>query len=110
MDYTSGNEKAPEAVAAAAGALRNAQRHPQYSGRSTKTEAQIQRLLQLLRIRPRHTHELRCAGISHPAGRILDLLKRGYLIDSGRVTTVDADGFTHVNVALYSLMAEPLDF
>lgn len=61
----------------------------------------------LLRVRARHTYELRRHGISHPAARVLDLIKRGYVIASNRITTVDGDGFRHVNVALYSLTGEP---
>lgn len=78
-----------------------------YSPRSTATAAQIQRLVEMLRIRSRHTHELRKAGISHPAGRIKDLIDDGFVISSDRINTIDSDGFTHVGVALYSLVAEP---
>ena len=78
-----------------------------YSARSTATEAQIERLLSMLRLRPRHTHELRKSGISHPAGRVKDLEYRGYVVGSDRITTIDSDGFTHIGVALYSLIAEP---
>jgi hypothetical protein len=79
-----------------------------YNSRSTKTEAQIERLLEMLRTNPRHTHELRKAGISHPAGRVKDLIGRGYCIDSCRINTVDSDGFIHVRVALYELISEPM--
>ncbi len=78
-----------------------------YSSRSTATVAQIERLVDLLRIRSRHTHELRKLGISHPAGRIKNLTDDGYVISSDRINTVDSDGFTHVRVALYSLISEP---
>lgn len=78
-----------------------------YSSRSTATAAQIERLVEMLRIRNRHTHELRKSGISHPAGRINDLKKCGYIFDKQLINTVDSDGFTHVNVALYSLISEP---
>lgn len=81
----------------------------QFSRKSTATEAQIERLIELLRRAPRNTHELRRHGISHPAGRVQNLTQRGYMIASDRVTTVDGDGFHHVNVALYSLIAEPGD-
>lgn len=74
---------------------------------STATEVQIQKLVALLRVRPHHTHELRACGISHPAGRIHNLIERGYTIDSDRVVTVDSDSFIHRGVALYSLIAEP---
>ena len=78
-----------------------------FSRKSTSTEAQIELLIDLLRIRNRHTHELRKVGISHPAGRINDLKKRGFAIDKQLITTVDSDGFTHVGVALYDLISEP---
>lgn len=78
-----------------------------YSPRSTATAAQIARLVERLRIRPHHTHELRKLGISHPAGRVKDLVNDGYMISSGRINTVDSDGFTHVGVALYDLISEP---
>lgn len=80
---------------------------PKYSRRSTSTKAQIERVLEMLRRRPRHTHELRKAGISHPSGRIDDLKKLGYSFSRVLINTVDSDGFTHVNVALYSLVSEP---
>ena len=78
-----------------------------YSARSTSTEAQIERLLSMLRSHPRHTHELRKNGISHPAGRVKDLGYRGYVIESDRITTVDSDGYSHIGVAIYSLVSEP---
>ena len=73
----------------------------------TSTEAQIQRLIELLRNGPRDTHFLRRMGISHPAGRVQDLLKRGYEVTSSRITTVDSDGYSHSRVALYDLVSEP---
>ncbi len=76
------------------------------SARSTATEAQIQRLLDLLRTGSRHTHERRRQGISHPAGRVQDLEGRGFVIDSDRTTTVDGDGFIHSRVAIYTLISE----
>lgn len=74
---------------------------------SSETEAQIARLLDCLCRRQCHTHELRRVGISHPAGRVQDLIKRGYSITMSRVTTVDSDGFTHSGVALYTLVFKP---
>jgi hypothetical protein len=76
--------------------------------RSTRsTEAQIEETLALLMFAPRHTHELRAHGVSHPAGRVADLRERGYTIDTSRVTTVDTDGFSHIRVARYSLVSVP---
>lgn len=71
----------------------------------TATEAQIARLATLLQLGPRHTHELRALGISHPAARIMDLQKRGWNIISERIPTIDSDGFPHARVALYTLIA-----
>lgn len=106
MENTSSEKaKAPVTVGAVVGALKTGQ-----SGResmSTATEVQLAKLRARLRIRPHHTHELRQCGISHPAGRVLDLIEMGYVVESARVTTVDSDGFTHRGVALYTLLSEP---
>lgn len=79
----------------------------QLNHESTATNAQIFKLLSLLRIRPRNTYELRARGISHPAGRVLDLQTLGYVVNTSRVATVDGDGFLHAGVALYTLESEP---
>lgn len=85
----------------------SADRNAILSSKSTATEVQIEKLIASLKRRPHHTHELRMCGISHPAGRVFDLVKRGYTIETARVTTVDSDSFRHFGVALYSLVAEP---
>ena len=79
----------------------------QFSARSSATEAQIFRLIELLRVGARHTYELRARGISHPAGRVRDMLKRGYAVAVSRITAVDSEGFLHSGVARYSLDSEP---
>jgi Helix-turn-helix domain len=79
----------------------------QFDFRSTATKVQLARLVEKLRRRPHNTLELRAAGIPHPAGRVLDLSKRGFVIDSSRVNAVDSDGWPHFAVALYSLVSEP---
>ncbi|MDV2116473.1 helix-turn-helix domain-containing protein [Alcaligenes faecalis] len=81
--------------------------HNTIESRSTTTQAQRARLIALLRTAPRHTHELRANGISHPAGRVQDLLKMGFEIKSSRTVTVDSDGFAHYSVAMYVLISEP---
>ena len=78
-----------------------------FSSKSTATKAQIERLISLISIRPHHTHELRQLGISHPAGRIGDLEKLGFVFDTDRITTVDSDGYPHSGVALYALVSIP---
>lgn len=75
--------------------------------RSTSTAAQITKLLAFLREKPQTTHFLRTQGISHPGGRVNDLRKRGCEILTQRVGTVDAHGFSHINVAQYVLLKEP---
>lgn len=77
------------------------------SPKSTATAVQLRVLPDLLKRRAHHTIELRRAGIHHPAGRVQDLLKRGYVIVSSRISAVDAEGRTHKGVALYSLISEP---
>ena len=100
-------QKAMAPTVRAVGAIRKNQKHLKFSAKPTATEAQMQRLVKLLKHRPHHTYELRSKGISHPAGRVKNLIQRGYLIVSDRITTTDSDGFTHVNVALYTLIGEP---
>ncbi len=85
----------------------NANQSRKFSGKSSQTEAQITRLIEMLRRRPHHTYELRACGISHPAGRVLDMERRGFRIGSSRITTVDSAGYAHIGVAYYDLIAEP---
>ena len=101
------SEKAKGPAVAAASPLKTEQSGRKFSAKSTATEAQLQKLIALTRITPRNTHEMRRHGISHPAGRVLDLTKRGYCFASDRITTVDSDGFTHRGVALYTLVSGP---
>lgn len=75
--------------------------------RSTSTEAQIAKLLAFLREGPKTTHFLRAHGISHPAGRVLDLRDDGYEILTQRVKTIDDNGYPHINAAQYVLLMEP---
>lgn len=78
------------------------------SSKSTERNAQNRKLVAFLKLRDQHTYELRKQGISHPAGRVQDLEEEGYVINSDRITVVDENGFRHPNVALYSLVSEPL--
>jgi hypothetical protein len=65
------------------------------------TAAQRKRVLALLMASPQTTYSLRARGISHPAQRVKDLIKQGFLIESHRVTAIDSDGFSHAGVARY---------
>lgn len=66
--------------------------------------AQRQRVLVMLRRRARTTLELRAAGVLMPATRIFELRGAGHAIKTARVVRVDAQGFRHAGVALYSLV------
>lgn len=68
--------------------------------------AQRQRVLAHLRAAPQTTYSLRARGISHPAQRVLELIRLGHQITSHPVTAVDSDGFLHRNVAQYILEGE----
>jgi DNA-directed RNA polymerase specialized sigma54-like protein len=81
-------------------------RPPNYKaicGRSTATSDQRTRALELLRIADQTTYNLRAHGIAQCATRIFELKKEGWPITKTIVNAVDSDGYTHINVALYSL-------
>lgn len=64
---------------------------------------QCARLLEALRRAPVTSIEAREAfGLLHPAGRVCDLRKRGYAIDTLWRTDLDAQGRKH-RVAVYVL-------
>ena len=101
-------KKAP--TVAAVGALKNAQTSTRvnYSGKSTATEAQRQRVIDALRRRPHTSYDLRRLGIYQAPARIKELRDRfGYGIATDFVTLVDRDGYRHARCALYTLVSEP---
>lgn len=68
---------------------------------------QKDRVLELLRIGPMSTIELRNAGIIHPAGRVLELRADGYKIDTAFIARAfDHSGFKHHGIAKYVLQQE----
>lgn len=77
------------------------------ASRSTATEAQQARLLELLKIGPQTTYSLRKHGLAQCAARIFGLRKAGYTIFTERVTATCSDGYTHVGVARYTLAWQP---
>lgn len=77
------------------------------SAKSTTSEAQRQRVLEALRLRPHTTHDLRCLGIYQAPARVIELRRRGYNIATERVTLYDRDGYPHFRAARYHLEAEP---
>lgn len=74
--------------------------------KSTSTEAQHAKLLELLRQGPQTTYSLRKHGIPQCAARIFHLRAVGHVITTEKVTAIDSDGFTHVRVARYTLIKE----
>ena len=77
------------------------------SSKSTATEAQRQRIIEALRLRPHTSYDLRRLGIYQAPARIKELRDMGYMISTDPVIVVDRDGYRHARVALYSLVAEP---
>lgn len=75
--------------------------------KSTAGEDQRQRIVGLLRQRPHNCYELRRAGCYQAPTRVFELRQRGFDIETTRVVVIDADGFTHRGVALYTLHSEP---
>lgn len=75
---------------------------------STTGDAQRQRIVEMLRLRDRHTLDFRRVGIMQSQTRIHELRARGYDIPTvGRVTIIDDQGYPHRGVAIYALIAEP---
>lgn len=73
---------------------------------STATLAQHARLLELLRVKPRTTAELRERhGIMHPGGRVMELREAGYDIATLR-EWLDNPPYRHKKVARYVLLRE----
>ena len=73
--------------------------------KSTATEAQRRRILEVLRIRPHTSYDLRRLGIYQAPTRIKELRDRGYHITTDPVVVVDRDGYHHARVALYTLVS-----
>lgn len=76
----------------------------QFSAKSCATEAQHERILQALAMRPHTSHELRCIGVYQVSTRIKELRELDFNIQTHRVNLVDADGYFHPRCALYSLI------
>ena len=77
------------------------------TNKSTDGGAQRHRIIEALRRRPQTSYDLRRAGCYQCPTRVFELRNLGYEIETRRVVVVDADGFEHCRVALYSLAAEP---
>ncbi len=80
----------------------------EFTAKSTHSEAQRQRILNALRMRPQTSYDLRRIGCYQAPARVKELRDRfGYVINTDRVTLVDRDGYMHPRAALYSLVSEP---
>lgn len=90
-----------------AGAPKRSPAHKNTSANLDSSDAAIKaqrlKVLAMLRRRRRTTLELRQAGILMPATRIFELRRAGHSITTARVVRVDAEGYRHVGVALYTL-------
>jgi hypothetical protein len=101
-------EKAKATSVAADAALKTGQSDAKFSAKSTHSEAQRQRILAALRVRPQTSYDLRRIGCYQAPARVKELRDRfGYRIETTRITLVDRDGYLHPRAALYSLVAEP---
>lgn len=99
-------KKAKAPTVAAVGALRIKQSSVKFSGKSTATEAQRERIVQALRRRPQTSYDLRRLGCYQSAARVKELRDRfGYVIETTRITLVDRDGYLHPRAALYTLVS-----
>lgn len=80
-----------------------------FSRKSTATEAQYERIVQMLESGTKSTFDFRRAGIMAPAARIKELNDRhgAYIPTVSLVTITDEWGFAHRNVAVYELIDKP---
>ncbi|MFC0168394.1 helix-turn-helix domain-containing protein [Pseudoduganella danionis] len=93
------NNKTQQQSSTDAAALRN---------KSTSTNAQLAKLMALLRQGPKTTIELRQHVIMMPAARVFELKnKRAQLITTELLPLYDAQGIKHSNCARYHLIETP---
>lgn len=102
-------QKAKGPTVAAVSPLKTGQSGRKFSPKSTATEAQYQRILDMLRTGTRSTFDFRKAGVMAPAARIKELNDRhGYYIPTIALRDLwDEEGFLHPRVAVYELVDEP---
>ncbi|WP_326537024.1 helix-turn-helix domain-containing protein [Pseudorhodoferax sp.] len=100
-------EKAKGPTVAPVGPLKTGKSEGYYS-KSPSSEAQRQRILAALLVRPQTSYDLRRLGCYQAPARIKELRDRfGYVIETTRVTLWDRDGYPHPRAALYSLISAP---
>ena len=82
-----------------------------FSGKSTATEAQYQRIDRAFDCAGKliSTLDFRRMGVIHPSGRIKEMNeKMGYYIPTVDLRTViDGEGFAHPRIAFYELIERP---
>ena len=102
-------QKTMAPTVSAVGAIRNKQKQLQFSAKSTATEAQYERIRNMLRTGTRSTFDFRKAGIMAPAARIKEMNDRlGYYIPTIALRDLwDDEGYCHPRVAVYELIDEP---
>jgi hypothetical protein len=79
-----------------------------YHPKSTATEAQQARVLEMLRTGMKSTFDFRRAGVLNPSMRINELNRRTE-IQITRValkSVIDSDGFLHPRIAFYELLKD----
>lgn len=97
-------QKAP--TVGAVGGLGMNRTRIQSSLKSTAKEAQRERIIEALKLRPQTSYDLRRLGIYQAPARIKELRdKFGFSITTSLVTVVDRDGYLHPRCALYTLIA-----
>lgn len=96
--------KAP--TVGAVGGLGKNRTHSQSSLKSTAKEAQRERIIEALKLRPQSSYDLRRLGIYQAPARIKELRdKFGFTITTSLIPVVDRDGYLHPRCALYTLIA-----
>jgi hypothetical protein len=77
-----------------------------FSAAISAVEVQEERIIAALRIRPHTTDDFRKLGIFQIGARIWGLRRKGWNIETERITVVDRDGYPHPRAGLYSLIGE----
>jgi hypothetical protein len=71
--------------------------------KSTSGEAQRDRILKALALRPHSSYELRKMGCYQAPTRIIELRRMGFDISTQRISIWDDEGYRHDGIALYTL-------
>jgi|GEM_PF-2872956 len=87
-------------------AVQQSNQKPNFSPKSTATEAQRQRILNSLRAGPKTSYDLRRMGCYQAPARIIELRRMGYDIQTELVSLYDEYGFLHPRCARYHLSEE----